>query len=88
MRSPPATIERPLSQERLGLERLSLRRFSVQLAGLLAAGAALRLALVAAAPGEYYDPHAIAHVGAAFLNAPLHLYGLDGNPGSYQGSPT
>ena len=60
----------------------------MQLAGLLAAGAALRLALVAAAPGEYYDPHAIAHVGAAFLNAPLHLSGLDVNPGSYQGFPT
>jgi uncharacterized membrane protein len=60
----------------------------VELAALLAAGAAVRLILLAAAPGEYYDPHAIARVGAAFLHAPLHLYRLDVNPGSYQGSPT
>jgi Glycosyltransferase family 87 len=60
----------------------------VQLAALLAAGAAIRLILIAVTPGEYYDIHAIARVGAAFLDAPLHLYRLDVNPGSYQGSPT
>jgi hypothetical protein len=55
---------------------------------LLAAGVIVRLILVAITPGEFYDTTAIAHVGKAFLTAPLHVYDLDVNPGSYQGSPT
>ena len=83
MRPPDATIDRPLSRA-----RPSGDRFPLQLAALLAAGATVRLVLLLLTPGEYYDTHAIARVGAAFLDAPLHVYGLDVNPGSFQGSPT
>jgi hypothetical protein len=88
MRPPDAAIDRPLSRAQLSAARLGLDRFPVQLAALLAAGAAVRLILLLLTPGEYYDTHAIARVGAAFLSAPLHLYRLDVHPGSFQGSPT
>ena len=88
MRPPDATIDPPLSRARFRSAWLGRDRFGVQLAAVLAAGAAVRLILLLLTPGEYYDTHAIARVGAAFLNAPLHLYRLDVNPGSFQGSPT
>jgi hypothetical protein len=88
VRPPDATIDRPLSRAQLGAARLGIDRFPLQLAALLAAGAAVRLILLLLTPGEYYDTHAIARVGTAFLNAPLHLYRLDVNPGSFQGSHT
>jgi hypothetical protein len=64
------------------------RRFAVRLLWLLAAGATVRGILLVLTPGEYYDMANVAHVGAAFLHAPLHAYDIDINPGSYQGSPT
>ncbi len=64
------------------------RRFGVGLVWLLAGGAIVRLILLGLTPGEYYDTTAIARVGAAFVHAPLHVYQLDVNPGSFQGSPT
>jgi hypothetical protein len=64
------------------------RRFTVQLLCVLAAGAAVRVVLLVLTPGEYYDMANVAHIGAAFLHAPLHAYNIDINPGSYQGSVT
>ena len=63
-------------------------RFGLGLLWLLAGGAIVRLILLAITPGEYYDTTAIARVGAAFIHSPLHVYQLDVNPGSFQGSPT
>lgn len=72
----------------IDLVRRDRQRYALQLLCLLGAGAAVRVVLLLLSPGEYYDMANVAHVGAAFLHAPLHAYDIDINPGSYQGSAT
>jgi len=64
------------------------RRLGFGVLWLLAGGAIVRLVLIALVGGEYYDVHNFARVGEAFIRAPLHVYQVDVNPGSFQGSPT
>ena len=61
---------------------------NARLLSLLAAAALARLILIVLAPGEFYDAENIARVGQAFLDAPLHVYHVNVDPGAYQGSPT